>query len=396
MRRPSSIRGAPRCARPAAGTRPSPPGATAIPRCASPASALRSVRRGVRASGRPPARHPLVPPCTSASRRADVSPRMSTAQSRRTRARRARHLLERVLVIAEVGQRRARFRQEPVHPFAAHPEGMSRDFDAPIIRPLGSLIGASKIGRDLALRTRRERMNRFLSESSAALADLSDYENTLQKLVHLAVPAFADLCAVDILRDDASVRRLALIQGNSALDALSAEMLEAHPATDQHGAMQVLRSGDWARGERRFPAGGAERAAPQLAPAAAPAILTAVRVPVRSQRSAVGALSAWNRGGSSRGRGPGTIHRDSNRAKEVLPPRCWRTSCATRLAPIRNAARIIPAQGAAPEPTDPHGPLRQMIERQVHQMSAAGGRPARTSPDQQRGDQSYIPEQPGH
>ena len=117
---------------------------------------------------------------------------------------------------------------------------------SPIKDSQGRIIGASKIGRDITLRTRREQMNRFLSESSAALADLSDYESTLRKLAHLAVPGFADLCAVDIQRDDESVHRLALIQSNAALDALTEEILQTHPPlpTDQYGAMRVLRSGE--------------------------------------------------------------------------------------------------------------------------------------------------------
>jgi PAS domain S-box-containing protein len=42
---------------------------------------------------------------------------------------------------------------------------------SPIKDSQGRIIGASKIGRDITLRTRREQMNRFLSESSAALTD---------------------------------------------------------------------------------------------------------------------------------------------------------------------------------------------------------------------------------
>ena len=83
---------------------------------------------------------------------------------------------------------------------------------SPIHDPSGRVIGASKIARDISQRVRRERMNRFLSESSAALADLSDYESTLQEVARLAVPWFADICAVDILTADGSARRLALVQ----------------------------------------------------------------------------------------------------------------------------------------------------------------------------------------
>ena len=261
---------------------------------------------------------------------------------------------------------------------------------SPIKDSQGRIIGASKIGRDITLRTRREQMNRFLSESSAALADLSDYESTLRKLAHLAVPGFADLCAVDIQRDDGSVHRLALIQSNSALDALTEEILQTHPPlpTDQYGAMRVLRSGEsvWYRvvsDDFLKESAQSERHLDwlrQLRPR------SYMCVPVRSQRSAVGALTFVT---TESGREydetdlrvaedlahraaiaienatlVSTLKEADRRKDEFLAMLAH--ELRNPLAPIRNAAHIVRARAPqTPELTW----ATQVIERQVHQMT---------------------------
>ena len=52
---------------------------------------------------------------------------------------------------------------------------------------------------DLAERKRVERSLRFLADASATLTTIVDYESTLQKVAGLAVPPFADWCAVDMV-----------------------------------------------------------------------------------------------------------------------------------------------------------------------------------------------------
>jgi len=60
-----------------------------------------------------------------------------------------------------------------------------------------ALLGGMAI--DVTERKRAEQDARFLSDASAALAGLVDYESTLQKVARLAVPTFADWCTVDML-----------------------------------------------------------------------------------------------------------------------------------------------------------------------------------------------------
>src|SRR6201999_2978686 len=55
-----------------------------------------------------------------------------------------------------------------------------------------------------------ERHQRFLSDASKVLASSLEYEATLASVARLAVPAFADWCAVDMLQEDGTISRLAV------------------------------------------------------------------------------------------------------------------------------------------------------------------------------------------
>ena len=96
---------------------------------------------------------------------------------------------------------------------------------------------------------RAEETARFLADASATLAELMDYESTLQRIAGFAVPHFADWCAVDMLEVDGSVRRLAVAHTDPAKVKLAHALFHRYPLlpTDAHGVMAVLRSGkpDW-------------------------------------------------------------------------------------------------------------------------------------------------------
>ena len=65
---------------------------------------------------------------------------------------------------------------------------------------------------------------RFLAEASKLLAELSDVPSTLQKVARLAVPHFADWCAVDLLAPDGSLQRQAVAHADPAKVALAHEL----------------------------------------------------------------------------------------------------------------------------------------------------------------------------
>lgn len=85
----------------------------------------------------------------------------------------------------------------------------------------------------------------FLAAASATLSTVVDYESTLQKVAALAVPQFADWCAVDVVEDGGSLRRLAVVHADPAKVKLARELERRYPpdAASPHGAQKVVRTG---------------------------------------------------------------------------------------------------------------------------------------------------------
>jgi PAS domain S-box-containing protein len=109
----------------------------------------------------------------------------------------------------------------------------------------GRFVGALDMFTDVTGRRRAEQTARFLAEASAALAGLVDYESTLQKVTRLAVPFFADWCAVDMAGEDGSIRRLAVAHVDPAKVELAHELQRRYPPDPQakQGVPHILRSG---------------------------------------------------------------------------------------------------------------------------------------------------------
>ena len=102
------------------------------------------------------------------------------------------------------------------------------------------------IARDISERKRAEQTFKFLADASATLAALVDYESTLQRVARLAVPFFADWCAVDMLENDGSLRRVAVVhadarKGGTGRRNGTAAFLPG--STPGPGAADVLRTG---------------------------------------------------------------------------------------------------------------------------------------------------------
>src|SRR3954453_2656535 len=85
---------------------------------------------------------------------------------------------------------------------------------------------------------------RFLADSSVELSSSLDYETTLRKVARLAVPWFADWCAIS-LDQDGELRTLAVAHVDPEKIAMAEELQRRYPAdpNDEQGAYQVLRTG---------------------------------------------------------------------------------------------------------------------------------------------------------
>jgi PAS domain S-box-containing protein len=99
--------------------------------------------------------------------------------------------------------------------------------------------------RDITERRRAEQASRFLADASKSLAALVDSGSTMQKVARLAVPFFADWCAVDVVEENGSVRRLAVSHADPAKVELAHELERRYPSDPNapHGVRNVLRTG---------------------------------------------------------------------------------------------------------------------------------------------------------
>ncbi|HEX8774503.1 MAG TPA: PAS domain S-box protein [Pyrinomonadaceae bacterium] len=113
-----------------------------------------------------------------------------------------------------------------------------RDQDGQIVRWFGT-------STDIDDQKRAEESLRFIVEASEILSESLDYESTLASVARLAVPRLADWCAVDMLEQGQTLRRLAVAHTDQAKIELALELERLYP-TDMnapHGLPVVLRTG---------------------------------------------------------------------------------------------------------------------------------------------------------
>src|SRR6478672_10645186 len=85
---------------------------------------------------------------------------------------------------------------------------------------------------------------RFLADASAELSKSLDYEATLANVARLAVPTFADWCAIDVVEDD-RLHRLAVEHVDPAKVRFALELERRYPSDREApgGAWEVIRTG---------------------------------------------------------------------------------------------------------------------------------------------------------
>jgi len=123
-----------------------------------------------------------------------------------------------------------------------------RDFDTSELEFLGVLADtcAQAIERVNASREAADQATRlaFLADASAELADSLDYEATLTKVAHLAVPDYADWCSIQ-LNEDGDLRTLSVAHVDPSKVAMAADLSNRYPPDKNSpaGAYAVLRTG---------------------------------------------------------------------------------------------------------------------------------------------------------
>ncbi|KFE62992.1 sensor histidine kinase [Hyalangium minutum] len=126
------------------------------------------------------------------------------------------------------------------------PEPAYGPMDLEVAEELARTVVAAMETRRLARRARRaERRARFIARASQALAASLDFRVTLDRVAQLAVPVVADLCTVDMLEEDGTIRRLAVAHRAPEKAAVAWELEHHWPSRldDAYGPGRVIREG---------------------------------------------------------------------------------------------------------------------------------------------------------
>ncbi len=85
----------------------------------------------------------------------------------------------------------------------------------------------------------------FLREATEDLASTLDYEGTLERLVHSIVPRIADWCAVDMVVDERTIRRLAVAHVDPTKVQLAKDIANLYPPSPETspGTFDLIRTG---------------------------------------------------------------------------------------------------------------------------------------------------------
>ncbi len=117
---------------------------------------------------------------------------------------------------------------------------------SPVFDDGGGIVRFVGILEDITERRRAEEALRVQAEASEILATPLSYEERLASLARLVVPCMADWCAVDVVEEDGSVRRLAVEHQDPEKVALAYEFQRRYPTPEDapRGVPAVLRTGE--------------------------------------------------------------------------------------------------------------------------------------------------------
>jgi PAS domain S-box-containing protein len=113
-----------------------------------------------------------------------------------------------------------------------------RDAEGKIVKWFGT-------STDIDDRKRTEESQEFLAKASEVLVSSLDYEATLKGIADLVVPRLADWCAIDMMSDERTIRRLAVTHQDPEKIKFAKELESRYPPSmnEQQGVPNVIRTG---------------------------------------------------------------------------------------------------------------------------------------------------------
>jgi PAS domain S-box-containing protein len=120
------------------------------------------------------------------------------------------------------------------------------DSGAPVRDEDGALRGVVLVFRDVTEESRSAERRNFLADATATLTSSLDYRETLARVARLAVPRFADWCAVDVVENGGGCPvRVAVAHADPAKLHLAAELDQRYPPDPNAstGVPNVIRTG---------------------------------------------------------------------------------------------------------------------------------------------------------
>ncbi len=129
-----------------------------------------------------------------------------------------------------------------------HPDPDLIELVAAISGPLGAILHAleQSAERDevvLQLEATQRHLE-LLLRANQVISEAKGYAQALDRLAEVAVPALADLCLIDVVQDDGTIRRLAARHSDPTKTSLVAELARYAPDTGgHHPSAQVMASG---------------------------------------------------------------------------------------------------------------------------------------------------------
>lgn len=115
----------------------------------------------------------------------------------------------------------------------------------PLRDPEGNIVRWFGSSTDIDRAKRAEERLRFLNRAGEILSSSLNYEDTLRRMVEAAVPEIADWCAIDMVQQDGSIRRLAVAHVDPEKVELANQLFEHYPPhkDDPGGTYAILRTG---------------------------------------------------------------------------------------------------------------------------------------------------------